>query len=306
MILLGLRTAYKEDPKASAAEFLYGAPLMIPGEFFLAEDTPDDHTFFYNEFREHMRNVRPVHASHHCEPKVFVFKDLVSCSHVFLRVEGMKGSLVDPYTGPHAIIKRLNDRNFVIDIDGRHVNVGIKRLRPAYLPNPELAGEPPLSTSTLPQGSSQSPGSTSTVTDNSGTSRDDSVRRESRETKAQPSPSVEQIKAEHNYTTTSDSFDHANRVSLGIIGIRGVHTLARCSHVIFADWLRQREIIICVYAFMSERVSSAPFFLSGSKSECTWIKLKIQQNNLCINERTFEKWSVTNHKKKVSYLCRVS
>ena len=122
---------------------------------------------------------------------------------LFLRVEGMKGLLVDPYTGPHAIIKRLNDRNFVIDIDGRHVNVGIKRLRPAYLPNPELAGEPPLSTSTLPQGSSQSPGSTSTVTDNPGTSRDDSVRRESRETKAQPSPSVEQTKAEHNYAKFS-------------------------------------------------------------------------------------------------------
>ena len=83
MILLGLRTAYKEDLKASAAEFLYGAPLIIPGEFFLAEDTPDDHTFFYNEFREHMRNVRPVHASHHYEPKVFAFKDLASCSHFF-------------------------------------------------------------------------------------------------------------------------------------------------------------------------------------------------------------------------------
>ncbi|XP_034936590.1 uncharacterized protein [Chelonus insularis] len=37
-VLLGLRTVYKEDLKASPAELLFGTTLRIPGEFFVHED----------------------------------------------------------------------------------------------------------------------------------------------------------------------------------------------------------------------------------------------------------------------------
>lgn len=41
-VLLGLRTAIKEDIKTSAAEMLYGEYLTLPGEFFLDFDAPSD------------------------------------------------------------------------------------------------------------------------------------------------------------------------------------------------------------------------------------------------------------------------
>jgi hypothetical protein len=40
LILLGIRTAYKEDWETSAAELVYGEPLRVPGEL-LATTTPD-------------------------------------------------------------------------------------------------------------------------------------------------------------------------------------------------------------------------------------------------------------------------
>lgn len=41
-ILLGLRTSYKEDLKATAAEMLYGTSLRLPGEFFLGDEQLKD------------------------------------------------------------------------------------------------------------------------------------------------------------------------------------------------------------------------------------------------------------------------
>jgi hypothetical protein len=33
LVLLGIRTSFKEDLQASVAELVYGEPLRIPGEF---------------------------------------------------------------------------------------------------------------------------------------------------------------------------------------------------------------------------------------------------------------------------------
>jgi hypothetical protein len=34
LVLLGIRSAWKEDLKVSSAELEYGFPLLLPGEFF--------------------------------------------------------------------------------------------------------------------------------------------------------------------------------------------------------------------------------------------------------------------------------
>ncbi|XP_014485403.1 PREDICTED: uncharacterized protein LOC106749940, partial [Dinoponera quadriceps] len=54
-VLLGLRSVYKEDLKASPAEYLYGSTLRLPGEFFIDEQHPEDHTFFLAPFKTHMQ-----------------------------------------------------------------------------------------------------------------------------------------------------------------------------------------------------------------------------------------------------------
>ncbi|XP_011870093.1 PREDICTED: uncharacterized protein LOC105563257, partial [Vollenhovia emeryi] len=83
-VLLGLRTHLRMDTKASPAEFLYGTVLRIPGEFFLEEDFTPDPQIFVDDFRQHMRQVKPVPVAHHYKKRVFQFKELSKCSHVFL------------------------------------------------------------------------------------------------------------------------------------------------------------------------------------------------------------------------------
>ncbi|KMQ82947.1 gag-pol protein [Lasius niger] len=84
-ILLGLRSHVRADKNASPAEFMFGTTLRLPGEFFLPDDYKPDPNYFLEEFREYMRQVRPVPVAHKHKKRVFYFKDLYNCTHVFLR-----------------------------------------------------------------------------------------------------------------------------------------------------------------------------------------------------------------------------
>ncbi|XP_015436654.1 PREDICTED: uncharacterized protein LOC107191997 [Dufourea novaeangliae] len=130
-VLLGLRTHIHTDTGASACEYLYGTSLRIPVEFFLPEDlTPDPNVL--EEVREHMWKVRTIPVAHHHRKRAFVFKDLQTCTHVFLRAGPIKKALERPYTGPHKIIERVSERVYNIDINGTSQSVAVERLKPAY------------------------------------------------------------------------------------------------------------------------------------------------------------------------------
>lgn len=98
-----------EDLNESIEEYKYGATLRIFGELFTSEDTPSNSNIFLKEFWIHMRNLKPAPASHHCRTKTFCYKDFYICTHVFLRQDGPKQSLNQPYTGPHKVIERFDD-----------------------------------------------------------------------------------------------------------------------------------------------------------------------------------------------------
>ena len=63
-VLLGLRTHVRLDTGASPAEYVYGATLRIPGEFCLTDDYAPNPQMFVKEFREHMRDIKPVPVAH--------------------------------------------------------------------------------------------------------------------------------------------------------------------------------------------------------------------------------------------------
>jgi hypothetical protein len=49
LVLLGIRTAFKEDLQASAAELVYGEPLRIPGELLTPSANPVDPVLLITE-----------------------------------------------------------------------------------------------------------------------------------------------------------------------------------------------------------------------------------------------------------------
>ncbi|CAB0043101.1 unnamed protein product [Trichogramma brassicae] len=133
-VLLGLRTTFKEDLQASPAEMVFGTSLRIPGEF-VARQEPDktSPSEFVSALRRLFQAIRPVPASRHVQHRPFVFKDLATSDYVFRRLDTILKPLEQPYTGPHRVIRRINERNFVVDVNGVAKTLSTDQLKPAYL-----------------------------------------------------------------------------------------------------------------------------------------------------------------------------
>nr|XP_012151021.1 PREDICTED: uncharacterized protein K02A2.6-like [Megachile rotundata] len=130
-VLLGLRTSFKQDIQATAAEMLYGVPLRLPGEFFV--DTQAQDNFSLDSFRDYMQQIRPRQTAHHYKRKYFIPKSLHDCTHVFIRIDVVKKPLEQPYEGPYKIVKRVTDTTFLVDIKGNQVVLSTERLKPAFI-----------------------------------------------------------------------------------------------------------------------------------------------------------------------------
>lgn len=138
LVLLGVRSAIKEDLKASPAELVYGEPLRIPGEFLTPAPPKitNEPVELVKRLRKQMAELRPTPASRHCKPNTFVFKELANCSHAFLRDDTVRGALQPPYSGPHPIIRR-DTKTLTLLISGKERKVSIDRVKPAFLIEPD-------------------------------------------------------------------------------------------------------------------------------------------------------------------------
>lgn len=112
LFLLGLRNAIKTDINTSPT---HGEPLCLPGEML---EIRKDFSNLYNPFDflnslgESIPNLKFWPAKNHAKNKLFIFQDLKSCSHIFLRVN-TKTPLIQPLQGPFRVLER-GDKTFVI------------------------------------------------------------------------------------------------------------------------------------------------------------------------------------------------
>lgn len=135
VVLLGMRAALKEDLQTSSAELVYGEPLCLPGEFIVTpppSNSIEDVTNLVVQLRNHFARLRPIPASRHSQRSTFVFKELASSSHVFLRNDSVRTSLQPPYTGPFKVVAR-SDKTMTITVGSRDITVSLDRVKPAYI-----------------------------------------------------------------------------------------------------------------------------------------------------------------------------
>lgn len=153
-ILLGFRAALKADLNVSPAELVFGSTLRLPGDFFgdkYAIKNPED---VVQRLRDIFRDFKPLPTKSHHSVKPFISQDLKTCTHVFVRQDGVRQSLQPPYNGPFEVTLR-NDKIFKVVIKGKLVSISIDRLKPAYLvadsPTPERTVSPSEGTISLPE-----------------------------------------------------------------------------------------------------------------------------------------------------------
>ena len=177
LILLGIRTALKQDLNSTAAEMVYGTTLRLPGEFFTPSppNSLPDPSEFLNILKAHFRQVKPI-SPRPTTTNANIPQSLSTATHAFVRHDAVRKPLQPPYDGPYPIIKRT-DKYYTIKRKGRTDNISIDRLH-LDTTDPSLylntSGCPRLQTHTtspIPQPRSRNPPSPAPMTTTTRTNR---------------------------------------------------------------------------------------------------------------------------------------
>ena len=129
-VLLGVCSAVKERLGRSAAEMIYGTTLRLPGEF-TKQYTVDANTDLenYSVAMSRLRLCPPRDTQQH---NIFQFKEIATCTHVFLRRIAIASPLTAPYDGPYKVVAR-SGRVMKILVKGKVETVSLDRVKPAHL-----------------------------------------------------------------------------------------------------------------------------------------------------------------------------
>lgn len=132
-ILLGIRTAIREDSGCSPSEMLYGSALRLPGDLLSPEFSQSkvSPSCFTSVLKETMLNLKPAPGSH-SESQGRIQRSLAEATHVFLRVDSVKSPLQKPYIGPFKVLSR-NDKTFTILRNGKNDVVSVDRVKTAHI-----------------------------------------------------------------------------------------------------------------------------------------------------------------------------
>ena len=133
-VLLGVRSAVKERLGRSAAEMIYGTTLRLPGEFTkqCTVDANTDLENYSDKLRVAMSRLRLCPQRDTQQHNIFQFKEIATCTHVFLRRIAIAPPLTAPYDGPYKVVAR-SGRVMKILVKGKVETISLDRVKPAHL-----------------------------------------------------------------------------------------------------------------------------------------------------------------------------
>lgn len=131
-VLLGIRTAPKEDLDTSSAELVYGAPLTVPGDFVAQQQRHSNQQTHLRQLRDVVRGFEPVPTCAHGITPTSVPPSLETSRFVFVRRDAHRTPLQKPYEGPFKVLQH-GPKFFKIEMGDRQETISIDRLKPAHL-----------------------------------------------------------------------------------------------------------------------------------------------------------------------------
>ena len=131
-VMLGLRCAVKEDLNATVSEMVYGTTIVVPGDMLVQSKAHVNASEFVKSLKETFSNIRSEESTRHSDKKIFVFKELKNCTHVFIRTDAVKKPFQAPYEGPYLVIER-KDKTFVVQVNNTRKEISLNRLKPAFM-----------------------------------------------------------------------------------------------------------------------------------------------------------------------------
>ena len=144
-VLLGIRTAPKEDLGSSTAELVYGSLHMVPGDF-IPDGQPRPATQELQQQQQRVGDLRPVPTTAHGKEQIRtnVPQSLKQAKFVFVWQGARKGPLQAPYDGPFEVVDQ-SAKYLTLRLGTQLDNISIDCLKPAYLDEsqPTTAAQPP-------------------------------------------------------------------------------------------------------------------------------------------------------------------
>jgi len=97
LVLLGIRSALKEDLRCTTIEMVYGTSLRLPGPFFTSQSTISlpDPSSYVTQLKCSMEKILPPPPRPNTRGSR-VSDDLASCTHVFVRYDSVRKPLQPP------------------------------------------------------------------------------------------------------------------------------------------------------------------------------------------------------------------
>ena len=136
-VLLGLRSAPKEDSGISSAELVYLAPLTLPGQLAADLEAP------LEPLIQRLRRQLPPPVRHGGNvPPSEPPEALISADTVYVRRGGALPPLTPPYAGPYRVIRR-SAKFFQLQVGQRVETVSVDRLKPHLGELPVIPAAPP-------------------------------------------------------------------------------------------------------------------------------------------------------------------
>ena len=150
MVLLGIRTALKQDLQCTAAELVYGTTLRLPGEYFHQHTNATlDPISYASQLKTLMQSLKPPPVRQQQQRNCYINEHLNNCHFVFVRHDAVKKPLQPPYDGPFRVLQRHN-KHFTLDINGHKKVVSLDRLKPAFVEHTATVIDTPASQSQTP------------------------------------------------------------------------------------------------------------------------------------------------------------
>jgi hypothetical protein len=136
-VLLGLRSAPKEDSGTSSAELMFGTALALPAQFLTAAEPP------VADILQQLRQVqplptRPLPSSPSSTPP----SALVAADFVYVRRGAAADPLAPQYSGPYQVLDK-GPKVFKLRVGGREEAVTVDRLKPHLGTSPLQPAAPP-------------------------------------------------------------------------------------------------------------------------------------------------------------------
>ncbi|KAJ8731369.1 hypothetical protein PYW07_004533 [Mythimna separata] len=149
-VLLGLRTALREDNNLSPALMTYGSTLRVPSDFFAPATTINmSDEDYVRRLTQTMTSLSPSCTTARTTASPFIHKDLGTCTHVFVRNDTVRAPLTPPYDGPYPVLQR-HEKYYKIQLPHRETVVSLDRLKPAYICSETPNTTSPTNTASTP------------------------------------------------------------------------------------------------------------------------------------------------------------